>query len=380
MKFWMLVWAGLSRHRARSVLTMLSIIIAFLLFGLLQGLGTGLTDIATRIDGQRLFSANRYNALEGLPLAHRHRIGAVPGVTSVVPWVYFGGFYQDRRNALGVFATDIPTLFELYPEFRLRAGRLDALTKNRRAAWITTQLAARYGWRVGDRVPVGTSMWTDHDGRSDYVFEIAGIYDRGNAPVNGFLIDFEYLDAARRAGGGTTHYYVIGVADPSRADAVANAIDSLFANSAAPTRTQTEQAYLATTLKQLADIDFIVRAIVGAVFFALLFVTGTTMMQSVRERIPELAVLQAIGFSAPRLAALVVVEAACLCLTSALLGLALAQLVFVPLGAMFSLGTLPHAVVVQGLAAALLLAVVSALPPALRTGRLTIVEALAGRP
>ncbi len=375
----MLVWAGLSRRRTRSVLTMLSIVIAFLLFGLLQGLGKGLTDLATRGDGQRLFSANRYNALEGLPLAHRHRIGAVPGVTSVVPWVYFGGFYQDRRNAIGVFATDVPKLFELYPEFHLRAGRLDALAENRRAAWITTQLAAQYRWKVGDRVPIGTSIWTNHDGRSDYAFEIEGIYDRGSAPVNAFLIDFGYLDATRRAGAGTTHYYVIGVADPSRADAVANAIDGLFANSAAPTRTQTEQAYLATTLKQLADIDVIVQAIVGAVFFALLFVTGTTMMQSVRERLTELAVLQAIGFTAPRLAALVVVEAACLCLTSALLGLALAQLAFVRLGALFSLGALPPVVVVQGLAAALLLAVVSALPPALRARHLTIVEALAGR-
>jgi putative ABC transport system permease protein len=379
MKHWILIWAGLRRKPTRTVLTALSIVLAFLLFGLLHGVRVGLAQIARHGDSVRLFTANKYNSLEGMPISHMRHIAAVPGVSRVAPWVYFGGFYRDRRNAVGVFATDAPTLFAIYKEFRMVQGDLEALRRLRTGALITTQLAARYGWKVGDQVPMGTSLWPDTSGRGDYRFDIVGVYDRGDAPVNGFLVNYDYLDEARRFGTGTSHYYIVGLSDAQRADEVSRAIDRLFENSAFETRTQTEDAYLAGAIKQLADIDFVVHAIVGAVLFTLLFVTGNTMRQSVRERVPELAVLQAVGYTPKALVVLVLLESVFLCVPCSLVGLALARLAFVPLASALGVVSMPASVIATGMGVALMLAAVSGVPPALRVARRDIVDALAGR-
>lgn len=382
MKYFMLIWAGLWRKKARTIFTMLSVIVAFLLFGLLQGINVGMNNVVSNLNVNRLFISNKYSMVEGMPVANGNRIASVPGVTAVSHLTYFGGFYQESKNAIGVFAADVPVLFQLYKEFKIPKEQVEAMRTTRTGALITRNLAEQYGWKIGDKVPIGTSIWTSKEGRNDYQFDIVGIFDLTGAGATGpssFYINFDYFDEARRFGNGVVHYFIASIDDPHRADAIIKEIDGLFANSRDETKTQTEQAFAASQLKQVADINFIVNSIVGAVLFTLLFLTGNSMMQSMRERIPELAVLKTLGFTDGAVSTFVMVESILLCGVSALIGLGLARLAFLGIGQLFGNLTMPLAVILAGIGLALALAFVSGAPPAWRAKRLNIVDALAGR-
>jgi putative ABC transport system permease protein len=382
MKYFMLIWAGLWRKKARTIFTMLSVIVAFLLFGLLQGINLGFANVVTNLNVNRLFTSNKYSMVEGMPIALANRISAIPHVSGITHLTYFGGFFQDKRNAIGVFASDIQVLFKLYPEFTMPKDQLEAMQRTPNGAVITSALAKQYGWKLGDRIPIGTSIWTKKDGRNDYQFEIVGIFDikgTGATGPNSFYINFNYFDEERRFSNGIVHYYITGIDDPHRAQDVITALDGLTANSSDETKTQTEQAFAASQLKQLGDINFIVNAIVGAVLFTLLFLTGNTMMQSMRERVPELAVLKTLGFTDGKVSMFVLFESIALCVVSAGIGLGLARLGFMGIKNVFGGLTMPPSVIVIGIAIAVVVAVASGLPPALRAKRLNIVDALAGR-
>ena len=231
---------------------------------------------------------------------------------------------------------------------------------------------------------MGTTLWSDREGRGTWVFEIVGIFDAvpkyaHNSIGNGFWFNYDYLDEARRLDLHHVHQFIIRIDSPTHAASIAAQIDALFASSADETRTQTENAAIQTQFKQLADIEFIANSIVAAVMFTLLFLTANTMMQSVRERIPELAVLRTLGFSGGTVCALVLIESLLLCLSAAAAGLVLSAGAIRLVGASVGAGVLPSAVIIGGLAMAALLAIVSGMPPALRAQRLNIVDALAGR-
>jgi putative ABC transport system permease protein len=361
---------------------MLSIIVAFLLFGLLQGINKGFDNVVSHLNVNRLFTSNKYSMVEGMPIKNALRIASVKGVTDVTHLTYFGGFYQDKRNSLGVFAADVPVLFKLYKEFKIPQEQVDKMRTTRTGALITRDLATKFGWKIGDTVPIGTSIWTKKDGRNDYQFEIVGIFDLTGAGATGpssFYINFDYFDEERRFGNGNVHYFITGINDPYHADAISKNMDALFANSSDETKTQTEQAFLASQLKQMADINFIVTSIVGAVLFTLLFLTGNTMMQSMRERIPELAVLKTLGFTDKLVSTFVLFESLLLCVMSALIGLGLAWLAFIPLGNFMGNLEFESDVIYIGIAIAAGLAIASGAPPAWRAMRLNIVDALAGR-
>ncbi|MBC7983710.1 MAG: ABC transporter permease [Candidatus Obscuribacterales bacterium] len=380
MKYFMLIWAGLWRKKTRTIFTMLSVIVAFLLFGLLQGFNLGFINALTNLNVSRLFTSNKYSMVEGMPIAHVRQIDSVKGVNAISHLTYFGGFYQDKRNSINVFAADVPVLFELYKELGVPREFSENMKRTRTGAIISRSLADRFGWKIGDKVPIGTSIWTKKDGRNDYQFDIAGIYEgMGPTGPDGFYINFDYFDEERSFGNGGVHYFIIGVDDPLRADAVTKEIDALFANSNDETKTQTEQAFAASQIKQLGDINFIVNSIVGAVLFTLLFLTGNTMMQSMRERIPELAVLKTLGFSDAEVSTMVLFESILLCVFSALVGLTLASIGFLGLRAVLGPVAMPVSVILLGVGIAAALAIVSGLPPALRAKRLNIVDALAGR-
>jgi putative ABC transport system permease protein len=383
MKYFMLIWAGLWRKKARTIFTMLSVIVAFLLFGLLQGINFGFSNVLANLDVDRLFISNKYSMVEGMPIANANRIARVEGVINISHLTYFGGFYQDSRNSIGVFAADVPALFKLYKnQFKIPQEQIDAMRTTRTGALITSALAKQYGWQIGDKVPIGTSIWTKKDGRNDYQFDIVGIFDiegTGATGPNSFYINFDYFDEARRFGNGVVHYFIVGVDDPHHADDVSKRIDALFANSSDETKTQTEQAFAASQLKQMGDINFIVNSIVGAVLFTLLFLTGNTMMQSMRERIPELAVLKTLGFTDGAVSTFVLFESILLCAASALIGLGLARLAFFGITKVFGNLSMPTTVIAIGVGLAVTLALVSGLPAAIRAKRLNIVDALAGR-
>ncbi len=381
MKYAGLVWAGLWRKKARTILTMLSIIVAFLLFGLLQGVNHGFNEVVEILIVYRLYTSAMTNMVDGLPISYLGRIKAVPDVEHVSHWTYFGGYYREAKNAIPAFATDPEPLFAIYKEIKIKPEYLDAMKRTRTGALVSEQLAKQYGWKVGDRIPLGTSIWTTKEGSSTWYFDIVGTFDVSAYGVGfpSFYINYDYYDEAKAFGNGVVHYYLVSIADPRQAARVAKTIDTQFENSMNETRTQTESALAQANLKQIGDINFIVNAIVGAVLFTLLFLTANTMMQSVRERIPELAVLKTLGFSDGKVLGLVLAEAFILCILAALLGLLLAAMAFPSLRALVGDLPLPGSVIRLGVGIAALLALVSGLPPAVRAQRLNIVDALAGR-
>ncbi len=383
MKYFRLVWAGLWRKKTRTILTMLSIVFAFLLFGLLQGFNQGINEAVQRLDVDRLYVTPRMGQADPLPIAYYEQIKAIAGVKAAAPWSYFGGYFQDARNPIPAFATEARPLFEVYKELEIKPEYLDAMERTRTGALVRDTLAAKYGWEIGDRVPIGTSIWTLKSGGNTWYFDIVGIFDAsaygGGFPS--FYLNQSYYAEAAAFGNNQTSLYVVRVEDPRQAAQVASAIDAKFANSNAETRTESESALMQRQLKQFADINFIANTIAGAVIFTLLFLTANTMMQSVRERTSELAVLKTLGFSDTKVLVMVLVEALMLCLFAAAVGLLLAGFIFTApqLRAILGAVSMPTIVLVMGGAIAIGLALVSGLPPAWRAKRLNNVEALAVR-
>jgi putative ABC transport system permease protein len=383
MKYFSLVWAGLWRKKTRTVFTMISVVIAFLLFGLLQGINQGFGTALTNLDVDRLYVSARTSMTDGMPISYLSRIRGVSGVKAVSMWAYFGGYFREAKNPIPAFATDTTELFKVYKEIKIRPEYIEAMEKTRTGVLVGEELAKTHGWKIGDRIPIGTSIWTNKDGSNTWQFDMVGTFDASayGAGFPQFYLNYSYFDEARSFGTGDVHYYIVSVQDPTQADRVSREIDAMFANSSVETRTQTESALAQSQLKQLGDINFIANAIVGAVLFTLLFLTANTMMQSVRERTSELAVLKTLGYSDAKVLMLVLVEAMLLCLFAALLGIASAALIFESpaLQKLFGDFSMPAVVGLMGFGIALVLAFVSGFPPAWRARQLNIVDALAGR-
>ena len=381
MKYFPLVWAGLTRKKLRSALTLASILIAFLLFGLLQGVDAAFTRGVDGAHLNRLVVQGKVSMTDQLPVAYRDQISRVPGVTGVAFASWFGGYYQDPKNNIFSFAVDPTTYFPLFPEIKISPDQLQALEKTRTAAVIGKKLADQYGWKIGDTIPIKSAIWTKSDGTADWQFEVVGIFEtpEDRSQEQRLFLNNDYFDEARSFNKGMVGWYSVGIDNPSHATAISAAIDQLFANSDHETKTVTEKEFTQSFIKQFGDVSFIVRSIMGAVFFTLLFLTGNTMMQSVRERIPEFAILKTVGYSDAAVLAMVVAEGLALTLVAAAFGLAAAAAAFPSLEGVVGVARLPSSVVGFGFGFAILLALVTALVPGLRVARLNIVDALGGR-
>jgi putative ABC transport system permease protein len=384
MKYFMLIWAGLWRKKTRTILTMLSIVVAFLLFGLLQGINQGIKAGLSDTRNNRLWTTSRMSAINSIPVSLMDRMLTVKGVRNITHLSFFGGYFQDAKNAIPAFATNVDKLALVYPELNITPPQVAAMKATRPGALIGRPLAKKYGWKVGDKVPVGTTIWTNNDGSNNWAFDVVAIFDplpgsNGSPLASAFWINYDYWDEARQFDKHRVHQFIVQVDDPAHSAEISSQIDKLTANSFDETRTQTENAALQSRLKQFADVNFIANAIVGAVMFTLLFLTANTMMQSVRERIPELAVLKTLGFTGGKVSVLVLIESLMLCLFAAVVGLILSAVLMKIVGSVLGPSTLVPIVVIIGLVIAVALAFISGLPPALRAQRLNIVDALAGR-
>jgi putative ABC transport system permease protein len=381
MRFLPLVWSSLWRKKARTIFTLLSIVIAFLLFGLLQGVNAWLNAFSMGSNTNRLYVVSRVSQVQPLPSAYLHQIEAVPGIRRGTYIAGISGYYQEKSNNLLAMATDVKAFFELYPDWRIAPEQLAAMQRTRAGAIVAAPLMRTFGWKIGDRLPLRTAVFKQ-DGSADWDFEIVGTYAVPSAPAeaNRILVNYAYYDEARRLERGTAWAFVVAADDANHAAQICAAVDALFVNSAYETVTQDEKAYVQEQLRQLGDVSLMANAIVAAVLFTLLFLTGNTMMQSVRERTPELAILKTVGFSDRAVTLLVLIESVLLCVSAAALGLAAAAAVF-PVAAALGIGgaVLPLKVVAIGLGIAVVLALASGLPPAWRAQRLVIVDALAGR-
>jgi putative ABC transport system permease protein len=388
MKYMHLIWASLFRRKTRTLLTLVSIIAAFLLFGLLDAVRTSFDQAGQSANGAaRLQTGSKLSFIQTLPLALQAQIERVEGVKNVTYANWFGGAYQDPHNQVFSFAVP-PNYLDLYPEVALGEAERKAFAETRTGALVGAQLAQRFGWKVGDRVPLQSNIFPDRQGSKNWSFDIVGIMQATDKKTGGFwdqmfLLHWKYFDDTTPYNQGQVGWYVTRVTDVNQADRVAKAIDALSANSDHETRTQTEQAATASWMKQLADIGLIVGSIMGAVFFTLLLLSGNTMMQAVRERTGEIAVLKTIGFSARSVLAMVLAESVLLLALGGVLGLALASALIPAVsagsGGMLNLPSIGASSWLLGLGLmALIGALVGALP-AWNAMRLNIVDALAGR-
>ena len=381
MKYLHLIWAGIWRRKGRAILTLLSVLNAFLLFGILQGFTSGLNNVVGETHGDILYVTNRVSILEGMPLGHMARIKTVPGVKAVTPMVIFTSTYRDPRNAVQAMGIDPQTFFQAYPSLSAAPSQLQAMRQLRTGALVGTALQRLHGWKIGDTIPLRSLYWPNRTGSQTWPVTIVGTYvsKDPNFGANDLLLNYDYIDQGRISQNGTANLFIVRVADPLRASDVAQGIDKQFANSPHETKSATEGQYVQDQIKQIGDIGFVVRAIMGAVFFALLLSVGTVMMQSVRERTPELAVLKTLGFSDGTVLGVVLAETVIFCLFASALGLGLAALLFPLARTLVGFNITAGPVMALGFVAAVVLALLTGLPPAIRAMRLQIVDALAGR-
>ena len=387
MKYLPLIWAELFRRKTRTILTLLSILAAFLLFGLLNGVRDSFEQAGKSAQGaSRLQTGSRLSFIDTLPLSLEPRIAQVDGVREVTYANWFGGAYQEPRNQIFSFAV-APNYLDLYPEIGVAPAERKAFDNTRTGVLVGEKLMQRFGWKVGQKLPLISTIFPNRDGSKNWSFDIVGtlrVKDQASGWYDQMIMmQWKYFDETAPYNRGAVGWYVIRVADPVQADRVAKAVDVLSANSDHETKTRTEAAAFASWMKQTADIGLIVTSIMGAVFFTLLLLTGNTMAQAVRERIPELAVLKTIGFRDRSVLGLVLAESVLLVVIGGVLGLGLAAV----LGPILSAGSggnlnLPKIGLSSwslGLGLMIVIGLLVGALPAMRAMRMNIVGALAGR-
>jgi putative ABC transport system permease protein len=377
-----LVWANLRRRKLRLVFTFISILLAFLMFGMLDALRTSLSQAVNLAGADRLMLQSKVNITVSNPRSHYEKVKAVPGVRAVAPFNWFGGVYKDSKQQIQVQATDPEEFMKVYPEVHLKPDELAAWKNDRQAIVIGQALADQYGWKVGQRIPLRSDIWRKLDGSDTWEFNIVGIYtvegtgwDKRSA-----MFQYDYFNESLQFGKDLVGWMVIKVANPDDSEKIANKIDAMFANSSNETKTATERVFIKQFLDQVGNIGLILVSVTTAVFFTMLLVTANTMAQSVRERTNEIGVLKTLGFSGESILKLVLLESLFLTFTGGLVGLGLAWFFAKGLGAaikdyfpVFQIGANTFLV---GAALMLLFGLITGLWPALTAMRLKIVDAL----
>ena len=388
MKYLHLIWASLFRRKTRTILTLVSIVAAFLLFGLLDAVRTSFAQAGQSAAGaERLQTGARLSFIQTLPQSLGAQIAAVDGVKEVGYANWFGGAYQDPHNQVFTFAVS-PNYLDLYPEIQISPEQRKAFDATLNGAVAGEGLVKRYGWKIGDTIPLQSQIFPNREGSKNWSFQLVGVLRPKDRKASGFfdgafLLHWKKFDETTPYNAGSVGWYVTRIADASQADRVARAIDALSANSDHETKTQTEQAATASWMKQLVDIGLIVSSIMGAVFFTLLLLTGNTMMQAVRERTSEIAVLKTIGFPRAGILGMVLAESVLLLLVGGLVGLALVSILAPAIteasGRVVNLPTVGAGSWILGVALMLAIGVLVGALPAWRAMRLNLVAALAGR-
>ena len=383
MKFWPLLWSSLKRRKARTIFTLLSIVVAFVLFAYLAAVRVAFSAGVDVAGADRLFTTHKTSIIQPLPASYQDQIARVPGVVLVTHASWFGGIYQDANKGFqGVFQgpIDPDAYLAMYPEFKVPEDQRRAWIEDREGVLVGETTAKRYGWKIGDRVPIQGTFWRKKDGSTLWEFNVRGSYTGGKGvDTTQFLFHYDYFDEARQFGQGIVGWYMVRIQDPKKTTEVSKAIDSLFENSPAETKTVTEKALAQGFADQIGDIGAIIKFILAAVFFTLLLVTGNTIAQSVRERTSELAVLKTVGFSDGKTLGLVLAESGLLAVLGGGIGLALGAMAVGagdPTGGFLPIFYFPTRDIVFGVIFVFLLGAVAGILPAVQAMRLRIVDAL----
>jgi putative ABC transport system permease protein len=371
-----LVVANLLRRKVRTALTMGSFAVALFLFALLAIVRGALQQGVHIAGADRLVVVNRGSIIQPLPLAYRDRLAQIPGVSQVTFATWFGGLYRDERHSFAQFAIDRASYRQMFPECIVSDDQWLSFLADREGAIIGTALAERFGWRVGDRIPIKGAVYP-----GAWEFNIRGVYrgQRAQDDTTQLWLHWDYLDERRSIGKGLVGWYTVRIADPHDAARLIQTIDRQFANSAFETKTETEKAFAASWARRIGNVALLMLSIGAVVFVTLLLVTGNMMAIAVRERTREIAVLKAVGFSDVSLLKLVIAETLVIALVGGGLGLAMAKLFTLrgdPTGGLLPFFHLPASAIVTGLALALFVGLLAAALPALSAGRLRVVDAL----
>ena len=379
MKYFPLIWRNLLRRKVRTIFTLASVFIAFVLYSFLMVVQNAFSMGVDVAGVDRLVLMHKVSLIQLLPVSYVDRIRSTEGVTRVGHSTWFGGSYQDKTTQFAVMAVN-PDYFQLYPEARLPQEQLATWLADRQGVIVGRTTAEKYGWKVGDKVPIQATIWMPKQGNT-WFFNIDGIYDADKGfDTSNFFFHYEYLDENRRGAYGMVGWYVLRIGDPSRAAEIAARLDAQFANSSAETKTSTEKAFLQGFVNQIGNIKAIIISILAAVLFTLfLLVLANTMAQSVRERTNELAVLKTLGFSNGLVLGLVLVESTMLALLGGALGLAVTYVAVE--GGSFNNALLPVFLmrtrdIVIGIGLCCALGLVAGALPAMTAMRLRITDAL----
>jgi putative ABC transport system permease protein len=382
MKFLHLIWSNLKRKKLRTSLTLLSIVVAFILFGFLSAIQQALVGGVALAGTDRLIVREKVSIINLLPVSYEARMERIPGVDFATHQTWFGGIYQDPKNFFMQNPVEPEKFLKMHPEIILPLDQEQTWLATRTGAIVGRRTADRFHWKIGDQVPIKSTIWTGPDGSQTWTFDIAGIYDGKDkgTDTTPLFFHYDYFDEARQYGKGQVGWYTIRIKDPSQAAAVAKQVDAEFENSPAETKTEPEGAFIQAWASQIGNIVFIVAAILSAVFFTILLVTGNTMAQTVRERTGELGVLKAIGFTNGQIVALVLAESCLLTVIGGAVGLGLAR-VITPvmaqnLAGLLPMFFLPTRALFIGLGLSLALGLVTGIFPALQAMHLRVADAL----
>jgi putative ABC transport system permease protein len=376
VKYVHLIFANLSRKKLRTVLTVGSFAVALFLFGFLAIIH-GSFNMGLDVAGvDRLMVINKVSIIQTLPISYRDQILRIPGVKTVTYDIWFGGIYQDPKNFFPSFVIDTEHQREVYPELKVSDDQWNAFMADREGAIVGEKTAKKFGWKIGDRIPLKAPIY----GNGAWEFNIRGIYSspRDGDDLTQFWIRNDYFDERRTIDKGSIGWYTVKLNSPDDAVRVVKAIDDTFANSPFETKTETMQAMAASWVKQAGNIEFLILAIGGIVFFTLLLVTGNTMAIAVRERISELAVLKAVGYSDRFVLFLVLAESLLVAVVGGAIGIGLSKLWSMngdPTGMLQSF-SLPASAILLGMAAAFGVGILSGILPATTAMRLRVVDAL----
>jgi putative ABC transport system permease protein len=375
-----LVRKNLFRRKLRFGLLFFSILIAFLLYGMLASIKTVLETGGDANNANRMVTMNKVNFTEPLPISYLNRIRAIPGVAAATHNSWFGGYFQKERNFMVVFAVEPESYLQVYPEIKLSATERVNFLKDRTAILVGKQEADKYGWKVGQTIPLFSNIFQQSSGSRSWTFKIAGIWtsEKKNQPANFSVFNWEYFNDTRSFGKDMTGNITFLTTDSNLNAAVKQRIDSNFANSPFATDTVTEQQFAAAFAGQLGNIGAIISLVVGASFITILIIVGNTMVMAVRERTREIGIMKTLGFSVNRIMAMIIGESVLIALIGGLAGLLLA---YVGVTIMNTLGVLPGisipgSVWGAGIGWMLLLGLLTAAVPAFNALKLNIVTAL----
>ena len=381
MKYAGLLLSNFKRHKLRTTLTILSIIVAFILFGYLAAIRKAFQMGASVAGADRLVTRHKVSIIQSLPISYKTQMEQIPGVAYATHASWFGGIYKDPKNFFAQLPVIPDEFMKMYPEFQLPPAQMDAWRRTRTGAIAGRKIAERFGWKVGDRIPLQATIWQPKSGGSMWTFDLVGIYDgkEKETDTTQFLFRYDYFDEMRTFGQGVVGWYYIRVKDPKHAVDVAKAIDQRFENSPFETKTETEGAFVKAFAEQMGNIGAIVTAILSAVFVTILLVAGNTMAQAVRERVAELGVMKAVGFTDTQVLTFVLVESCIIAIAGGVIGLALAWILIAngdPTHGALPIFFFPPKDLVAGAVYILLLGLIAGMLPAIQAMRLNTVDAL----